>query len=380
MLRACRRGFQHLRNTSKTAFRASASQPFLRASSRFGLASVPLTAAAYLAYSTQTNVTEAAPANILYPPIEPYQSGYLKVDDTHTIYYEQCGNPDGMPVVFLHGGPGGGINDSYRQYFDPEFYRIILFDQRGAGKSTPHACLKDNTTWHLVDDIEKLRKHLDVRKWMVFGGSWGSTLSLSYAETHPGRVVALMLRGIFTLRRDELLWFYQKGASHIFPDAWDQYLAAIPEVEHGDLMSAYHRRLTSDDLEEQMAAAKAWTKWEMSTSKLVVDPAYVDKAASDSFALAFARIESHFFVNGGFFKEDGQLIKNADILKDIPGVIVQGRYDVVCPAVSAWDLHKAWPQSELIIVQTSGHSMGEVGISKELVAATDRYRSKHLWR
>lgn len=360
--------------------RSTASSPFLRTGSKIGLASIPLTAAAYLAFSTQTEVAASAPSSILYPAIQPYNTGFLQVDDTHNIYYEECGNPNGKPVVFLHGGPGGGLVDSYRQYFDPKFYRIILFDQRGAGKSTPHACLKDNTTWHLVGDIESLRKHLGVQKWMVFGGSWGSTLSLAYAETHPDRVAALILRGIFTLRRDELLWFYQKGASHIFPDAWDQYLDAIPQVEHGDLMSAYHRRLTGDDKDEQMKAAKAWTTWEMSTSKLVVDPEYVKRAASDAFSLAFARIESHFFVNGGFFKEDGQLIKNADILKDIPGVIVQGRYDVVCPAVSAWELKKAWPQSELIMVQTSGHSMGEVGISQELVSATDRYRCPHLWQ
>ena len=310
----------------------------------------------------------------LYPEIEPFDVGRLQVSALHELYYEQSGNPQGKPVVFLHGGPGAGSGPNGRRFFDPAHYRIILFDQRGCGRSTPHAELSENTTWDLVADIERLREHLDLDRWQVFGGSWGSTLALAYAETHADRVTELVLRGIFMLRREELDWFYQKGTDALFPDAWENYLAAIPEVEHGDLMSAYYRRLTSPDRATQLAAAKAWSVWEGSTSFLLQNPAHIDGSAEDAFALAFARIECHYFVNGGFFEHDDQLLRNAHRIKDIPAVIVQGRYDVVCPARSAWDLHRAWPQADLRIVADAGHSAFEPGITHELIEATDRFR------
>ncbi|MEP0918242.1 prolyl aminopeptidase [Leptolyngbya sp. DQ-M1] len=309
----------------------------------------------------------------LYPAIEPYQSGMLPVSDLHTIYYEQSGNPNGKPVVFLHGGPGGGTISIYRQYFDPEKWRIILFDQRGAGKSTPHAELRENTTWDLVGDIEKLRAHLQIDRWVVFGGSWGSTLSLAYSQTHPDRCLGLILRGIFLLRRKEILWFYQEGASWIFPDAWEQYLAPIPTEERDDMVSAYYRRLTSDDAEVRAIAAKAWSVWEGSTSRLIVDPNLQSKFAQDDFAEAFARIECHYFINRGFFETDEQLLQNCDRIAHIPTVVVQGRYDVVCPMASAWDLHQALPKAEFIVVPDAGHSMMETGILSALVDATDRF-------
>ncbi len=309
----------------------------------------------------------------LYPEIEPYASGQLVVSDGHTIFFEQCGNPTGKPAVFLHGGPGAGCNPKSRRFFDPEKYRIVLFDQRGCGRSTPHASLEANTTWHLVADIEALRTHLGIERWQVFGGSWGSTLALAYAQTHPRRVTELVLRGIFMLRRSELEWFYQAGTDALFPDAWDDYLAAIPSVEHGDLMSAYHRRLTSTDPEVQLAAAKAWSIWEARTSYLIPDERHVDASSADLFALAFARIECHYFVNGGFFDRDDQILANAYRLKDIPAVIVQGRYDVVCPVRSAWDLSQAWPEATLKIVPDSGHSALEPGITHELILATDKF-------
>lgn len=309
----------------------------------------------------------------LYPEIEPYESGRLPVGDGHELYFEQCGNPGGKPVVFLHGGPGAGCNAKARRFFNPEKYRIVLFDQRGCGRSTPHASLVANTTWHLVADIERLRKHLAIDRWQVFGGSWGSTLALAYAQTHPQHVTQLVLRGIFMLRRWELEWFYQSGADAIFPDAWDDYLAAIPEVERGDLMSAYHRRLTSLDPAIQLEAAKAWSVWEARTSFLYQDPNHVESSAADMFALAFARIECHYFVNGGFFDRDDQLLANAYRLKGIPAVIVQGRYDVVCPMRSAWDLHQAWPEADLRIVSDAGHSAREAGNVHELICATDRF-------
>jgi len=309
----------------------------------------------------------------LYPEIEPYHTGKLKVSSIHDIYYELVGNPDAVQTaVFLHGGPGGGLDPSHRQFFKPTDYRVVLFDQRGSGKSIPHASLEENTTWDLVEDIEKLREHLKIEKWVVFGGSWGSTLALAYAETHPKRVKALILRGIFTLRRKEILWFYQEGASFIFPDAWYKFIEPIPEVERFDLLSAYHRRLTGPNIEERKKCAKSWTIWELSTSRLFVDQKYID-TATDDFADAFARIESHYFVNGGFLKYDGQLLQEASKLKDIPGVIVQGRYDVVCPAISAWDLKKNWPQAELHIIPDAGHSAKEEGILSELVKACDKF-------
>jgi len=310
----------------------------------------------------------------LYPPIEPYETGRLNVCELHEIYYEEVGNKKGKPAVFLHGGPGGGISPFYRQLFDPQVYRVILFDQRGAGASIPHACVEENTTWDLVEDIEKIRKHLNIDKWLVCGGSWGSTLALAYAETYPDRVKALVLRGIFTLRREELLFFYQNGSSWLFPDEWDRYLRIIPEVERGDLISAYHRRLNSDDQNVRLEAARAWTRWELATSRLFVNPNDIERGEDEKFALAFARIESHYFVHGGFFKTDGQLLQNAHLISHIPTTIAQGRYDLVCPAKTAWDLHKAMPSSELFIVPDAGHSAKEEGIIDVIVRATDKYR------
>jgi len=309
----------------------------------------------------------------LYDPIEPFDTGRLRVSPVHELYYEQCGNPQGKPVVFLHGGPGGGISSDYRRYFDPKIYRVVLFDQRGSGKSTPHASLEDNTTWHLVEDIERLREHLSIRTWQVFGGSWGSTLALAYAETHPDRVAQLVLRGIFLCRPKEIEWFYQKGASAIFPDVWEEYLKVIPENERADMVSAYHRRLTSDDDAVRLEAARAWSIWEGSTSKLFFDPSMIEKFADPEFALAFARIECHYFMNNAFFSSDNYLIENVGRIRSIPGVIVQGRYDVVCPIMSAWDLHRAWPEAQLKIIPDAGHSISEPGIVDALVAATDRF-------
>ncbi|MCB5174059.1 prolyl aminopeptidase [Microvirga lenta] len=308
----------------------------------------------------------------LYPEIEPYDHGLLDVGDGHRVYWELCGNPDGKPVVFLHGGPGGGCSPTQRRLFDPEKYRILLFDQRGCGRSTPYASLEANTTWHLVADIERLREMLGVEKWMVFGGSWGSTLALAYAETHPERVSELVLRGIFTLRRAELLWYYQEGASWMFPDKWERFLAPIPPEEHGDLMAAYRKRLTHEDPVIQMEAAKAWSLWEGETITLMPSQDYSDQFGDGHYALAFARIENHYFVNEGFFDE-GQLIRDAHRLKDIPGVIVQGRYDIATPPRTAWDLHKAWPEARFIMVPDAGHAMTEPGITHHLIEATDAF-------
>ncbi|EIM01106.1 prolyl aminopeptidase [Rhodanobacter denitrificans] len=315
----------------------------------------------------------SSPLRSLYPEIEPFDSGLLKVSPLHTLYYEQSGNPHGKPVVFLHGGPGGGTNAKCRRFFDPAVYRIVLFDQRGCGKSTPHAELTDNTTWDLVADIERVREHLGVDRWQVFGGSWGSTLALAYAQTHPDKVSELVLRGIFMLRRWELEWFYQKGCDALYPDAWETYLVAIPEVERGDLISAYHRRLTSADAKVRTDAARAWSVWEGATSFLWQDKSHIESSGEDEFALAFARIECHYFVNGGFFEHDDQLLRNVERIRRIPAVIVQGRYDVVCPLRSAWDLHRAWPEAELHIVQDAGHSAFEPGNVHALVEATDRF-------
>lgn len=309
----------------------------------------------------------------LYPPIQPYHEGKLKVSQLHTIHFEEVGNPQGKPVIFLHGGPGGGIDPVYRQYFDPQKWRIILFDQRGCGKSIPHAELQENTTWDLVSDIEKLREYLTIEKWVVFGGSWGSTLSLAYSQTHPQRCQGLILRGIFLLRKKELLWFYQEGTSNIFPDAWEEYLKPIPLEERDDLLSAYYKRLTSGDRNVRLQAARAWSIWEGSTSKLYPSQQLVERFGSDRFADAFARIECHYFVNGGFFESENQLLENCDRIRHIPTVIVQGRYDVVCPPVSAWELHKALPEAELIMIPDAGHSMTEPGIRSALLEATDRF-------
>ena len=310
----------------------------------------------------------------MYPEIEPFDSGMLEVDGRHRLYYEQCGNPEGKPVVMLHGGPGAGCSAKMRRFHDPARYRIVLFDQRGSGRSTPHADLVDNTTWDLVADIERLREKLGIERWQVFGGSWGSTLALAYAQAHPRRVTELVLRGIFMLRRWELTWFYQQGANRLFPDAWEQYLAAIPEVERGDLISAYHRRLTSSDEATRLSAARAWSVWEASTSLLLQDEAFIDGHRDPHFALSFARIESHYFVHGGFFDVEDQLLRDAHRLAGIPGVIVHGRYDVVCPLQNAWDLHRAWPASKLVISPNSGHSAYEAENAAALVEATDSFR------
>lgn len=314
-------------------------------------------------------------ANVLrsfYPAIEPFQHGMLDVGDGHLIYWEECGNPQGKPVVFLHGGPGSGCSENHRRLFDPARYRIVLFDQRGCGRSLPHARLEANTTWHLVDDIERLRVLLGVERWQVFGGSWGSTLALAYAQTHPQRVTELIVRGIFTARQLELDWFYQSGASMIFPEAWKEFVAAVPEAERGDLMRAYHRLLNHDDQQIQLAAAQAWSRWEGQAATLLPNPAFVEEFAEAHHALAVARIENHYFVHAGFFTPN-QLIQNAGQLNGIPGVIVQGRYDVICPPQTAWDLHQAWPHSELIMVADAGHAVSEPGILHHLIEATDRF-------
>jgi proline iminopeptidase len=310
----------------------------------------------------------------LYDPVEPFDTGRLQVSPVHNIYYEQAGNPDGQPAVFLHGGPGGGIVPEYRRFHDPAAYRVVLFDQRGSGQSTPHAGLEENTTWDLVSDIEKLRERLGIESWQVFGGSWGSTLALAYAQTHPERVRQLVLRGIFLCRPKEIRWFYQEGASAIFPDVWEEYLNAIPEAERGDMVSAYYRRLTGDDAEAKLAAARAWSIWEGSTSKLLFDHSMIEKFADAEFAMAFARIECHYFMNNAFLPTDNYLIENVGKIRHIPSVIVQGRYDVVCPMMSAWELHRAWPEADLHVTPDAGHSAMEVGNISALVEATDRFR------
>ncbi len=312
----------------------------------------------------------------LYPPLDPYLQNTLVVSPIHTLYYEEAGNPDGKPVVFLHGGPGGGIVPMYRQFFDPARWRIVLFDQRGCGQSTPHAELTDNTTWDLVADIEKLRSHLGIEHWTVFGGSWGSTLALTYAQTHPTQCDGLILRGIFMLRPKEIEWFYQSGASYIFPDAWEGYLAPIPDNERHEMVAAYYRRLTSPDISLRQTAAKAWSVWEASTSKLTQEADLVERFGEDNFAEAFARIECHYFVNGGFFHTPNQLLENIDAIRHLPTVIVQGRYDVVCPMTSAWDLHRAWPEATLVVVADAGHSATEPGITSALIEASDRFASQ----
>ncbi|MFS0713691.1 prolyl aminopeptidase [Microbacterium sp. 2P01SA-2] len=321
----------------------------------------------------------AALADILYPEIEPYETGFLLAGDGQRVYWEQSGNPEGKPVVFLHGGPGGGTSPWHRRFFDPEAYRIILFDQRGCGKSTPHASdpaadLRYNTTWHLVADIELLRRNLGIDRWQVFGGSWGSTLALAYAQAHPDAVSELVLRGIFTLRRHELEWFYEGGAAALFPDLWEDYLAPVPVIERSRLIEAYHRLLTDPDPEVHVPAAQAWTRWEASTVTLRPDPELVAGMTGAESATAFARIENHYFLHGGWLRE-GQLIEDAASgrLRGIPGVIVQGRYDACTPPMTAWDLHRAWPEAEFVMVDDAGHSAGEPGIAAALVAATDRF-------
>ncbi len=310
----------------------------------------------------------------LYPPIEPYRTGHLRVSDLHEVYFEESGAQDGTPVVFVHGGPGGGTDAEQRRFFDPQAYRIVLFDQRGCGRSRPHASLEQNTTWDLVADMERLRGHLGIDRWVVFGGSWGSTLSLAYAERHPDRVRALVLRGIFLLRPAEIHWFYQEGASHLFPDAWESFLAPIPPDERDDLLHAYHRRLVGTDAVMRAAAARAWSVWEASTSKLRPDPAQIEHLSDPYVAEAFARIECHYFVNHGFLDAPDQLLDGIERIRHIPAAIVQGRYDVVCPMTTAWDLHRRWPEASFEVVPDAGHSATEPGTVDRLVTATDRFR------
>lgn len=308
-----------------------------------------------------------------YPPIQPYRTDRLRVSELHEIYLEESGNPEGLPVVFVHGGPGGGTEAWHRQFFNPQRYRIILFDQRGCGRSRPHAELRENTTWELVADMEKIRQRLQVDRWLVFGGSWGSTLALAYAQTHPASVLGLILRGIFLLRPEEIRWFYQEGASWIFPDAWEDYIRDIPPSERHDLVGAYHRRLTSEDPQIRMKAARSWSVWEGSTSKLLPNNNNAAHYAEDRFAEAFARIECHYFVNNGFFARPNQLLEQIARIRHIPCTIVQGRYDVVCPAKSAWDLHRVWPEASFQWVADAGHAASEPGILTRLLEATDRF-------
>ena len=309
----------------------------------------------------------------LYPTAELFNSFQLPVSDMHSIYVEESGNKHGKPVIFLHGGPGGGISSSYRQYFDPEKWRIIMFDQRGCGKSTPFAELKENTTWDLVEDIEKIRKHLGIDSWVVFGGSWGSTLSLAYSQTHPNSCKGLILRGIFLVRKKEIDWFYQEGANNIFPDRWESFLAPISPDKRNNLLKAYYEILTGDDYSKKIEAAKAWSTWEGSTVRLLLDENFIGDFSDEKFAEAFARIECHYFMNNCWFDSDNYLIENIDKIRNIPAVIVHGRYDIICPVVQAWDLHKAWPEADFHIIPDAGHSIYEEGIKNKLIEYTDKY-------
>jgi proline iminopeptidase len=311
----------------------------------------------------------------LYPPIEPYETGMLDVGDGHAIYYERSGRPGAKPAVFLHGGPGGGVTPDHRRLFDPERYDVMLFDQRGCGRSTPHAGLDANTTWHLVADIERLRALAKAEKWLVFGGSWGSTLALAYAETHPAHVSELVLRGIYTLTKTELTWYYQFGVSEMFPDKWERFQAPIPQAERGDMIGAYHKRLTSDDPNVQIDAAKAWSLWEGGTITLLPSAEIAAVHGNDHFALAFARIENHYFLHEGWL-EEGQLLRDAHRLRGIPGTIIHGRYDMPCPVRYAYTLHKAWPEADFHLIEGAGHAFTEPGILDRLMRATDHFAGR----
>ena len=308
----------------------------------------------------------------LYPPIRENSHFYLKVDEIHNLYIEESGNPEGVPVVFLHGGPGSGCESWHRQFFDPERYRIILFDQRGCGRSTPHASLDNNTTWHLVDDMERIRTKLNIKQWVVFGGSWGSTLALAYAETHPDKVLGLILRGIFLCRQKDIDWFYEQnqGASQIFPDYWQDYQAPIPEAERGNMLKAYYQRLTGQNEIARMQAAKAWAAWEGRTANLTAKESTIEHFTNPYTAMSVARIEAHYFINEAFF-EPNQLLRDAHKLKAIPGMIIHGRYDMICPLDQAYALHEAWPEADFTIVSACGHAASEPAIQSALVNATD---------
>ena len=309
----------------------------------------------------------------LYPPIEPHIRRRLQVSDRHEIYVEECGNPKGKPVIVLHGGPGAGCNPAMRRFFDPRRYRIILFDQRGCGRSTPGACCDENTTWDLVADIEMIRETFGVDQWMLFGGSWGSTLALAYAQSHPQRVTELVLRGIFLIQREEIDWFHNGGCARFHPELWEAFVAPIPVEERGDMVAAYHKRLFGEDDAIRRACARAWSRWEGSTVTMAPNPQRVHAVTNDDYALAFARIEAHYFINGGFMEEDGQLLRDIGRINHLPCTIVQGRYDVVTPPISAWRLHKSWPGSKLVIAPDAGHAVSETGIASALVTATDSY-------
>jgi proline iminopeptidase len=307
----------------------------------------------------------------LYPPIEPHRVETFPVDDPHRLHVEICGRSDGLPVVFLHGGPGAGCEPWHRRFFDPARYRVVLFDQRGCGRSRPHAALEANTTADLVADMERIREHLEIDRWVIFGGSWGSTLALAYAQTHPRRVIGLVLRGIYLCRPRDIRWFYQDGAGRLFPDYWADYVAPIPEAERGQMVAAYHRRLTGPDEVARMAAAKAWSEWEGRAATLLPNPGVVGHFQDPHVALSLARIECHYFYNDAFLEPD-QLVRDAHRLADIPGIIVHGRYDVVCPLEQAYDLHRAWPDARLEVIPDAGHSAGEPGTVDALVRATDQ--------
>lgn len=312
------------------------------------------------------------PVRTLYPMIEPYHTAFLDTGDGHQVYYERCGKPGGKPAVFLHGGPGGGISPDHRRLFNPAVYDVMLFDQRGCGKSTPYAELKANTTWHLVEDIERLRQIAGVDKWMVFGGSWGSTLALAYAETYPQRVSELVLRGVYTVTKAEIDWYYQSGVSEMFPEKWERFQAPIPPEERHDMVTAYHKRLNSDDVNVQLEAAKAWSIWEGETITLLPDEKYSAAFADAHFALAFARIENQYFFKNAWL-EDGQLLRNAHRLRGIKGTIIHGRYDMPCPARYAYQLHKAWPEADFHMIEGAGHAFSEPGILDALIRATDGF-------
>ena len=311
----------------------------------------------------------------LFPNIEPFNTFYLPVSDLHTIYIEESGNKNGKPVIFLHGGPGGGVDPKYRRYFNPDKWHIIMFDQRGCGKSTPFAELKENTTWDLVDDIEKIRNHLSIDRWVIYGGSWGSTLSLAYSQTYPDSCKALILRGIFLVRKKEIHWFYQEGASKIFPDNWQSFVAPIPIEKRNNLLEAYYNLLIGEDSSKKIEAAKAWSTWEGSTVRLIQDKDFIGDFSDEKFAEAFARIECHYFMNNAWFDSDNHLIENVDKIRHIPAVIVHGRYDVICPVENAWELHQAWPESELHIIPDAGHSIFEEGIKDKILEYTEKFSS-----